>query len=145
MANGDVTLHNHFMEEHDKGNVDLVNDAFKVMLLNGWTPDPTTDENIDDISANEISLTGYTAGGQALAGLSVVRDDTNHETKWTFTSPYWASIAAGTVTRAAVFKDTGVESTSIIVGNIEIETNPNGQSFTLTIGANGFMIKSRTP
>lgn len=145
MANGDFTLHNNFMEQHDMGNIDLVNDTFKVTLHNGWTPNPDSDDNWDDISASEVSLSGYTAGGQTLASKAVTRDDVNNQTKWSFTSPYWASIAAGTVTRAAIRKDTGVASTSVIVGNIEIGTNPNGQSFTLTIGANGAIIKSRTP
>lgn len=145
MANGDFTLHNKFMEEQDKGNIDLAADAFKVSLHNGWTPNTDTDEYWDDISATEIGLSGYTAGGQAISGLSVVRDDTNDQTKWTFTSPTWASLAAGTVTRAAIRKDTGVAGTSVIVGNVEITTNPNGQSFTLTVGANGVIVKSRTP
>jgi hypothetical protein len=133
------------MREHDLGNIDLVNDTFKVTLHNAWTPDLDTDENWDDISATEVALSGYTAGGQALANCAVTRDDANSRTKWSFTSPTWASIAAGTVTRGAIRKDTGTPATSVIIGNIEIGTNPNGQSFTLTVGANGVMLKTRTP
>lgn len=145
MANGDFTLHNRFMQEHDLGNVDLQNDPFKVTLHDGWTPDPDADETWEDIVASEVSLDGYTTGGQALAGLTVTRDDANDQIKWSFNSPVWPSLGPGSVTRAAIRKDTGTPSTSIIVGNIEIGTNPNGQSFTLTVGANGAIIKSRTP
>ncbi len=145
MANGDVTIHNHFMHQHDLGNIDLLNDTFKVSLHNAETPNPDTDDNFDDVSATEIALTGYTAGGLTLANKAVTRDDANDRTKWSFDSPQWASIATGSIDTAIVYKDTGVESTSVIVGSIEIGTNPNGQSFTLTVGANGFFLKTRSP
>ena len=74
-----------------------------------------------------------------LATKTVNENDTNDRFEWDFDNPTWPSLAAGTVTRAAIYLDTGTPSTSTIVGNIEIGTNPNGSSFTLVIGATGIL------
>lgn len=141
MANGDFTLHNKFKDELAKGNVNLAADTFHVMLLSGWTPNIDTDNFWSDISANEVSLTGYTAGGATIGTITVTRDDANDRVLWDFADVVWASLAAGTVTRAAVVRWTGVASTSVIVGNIEITgSDPNGTDYTLQIGANGILI-----
>ena len=142
MANGDVILHNKFKAELAKANIDLELATFRCYLLNGWTPNIDTDHYISDIVSNEISLAGYTAGGVTLANLAVAENDTNDRFEWDFDNPTWASLAVGTVTRAAIVHWTGVAATSAIVANIEIGTNPNGNSFTLTLGANGILFGS---
>src|ERR1035438_7154890 len=52
-------------------NINLSSDSMKMMLLTGYTPNFTTNSVYSDISANEITGTGYTAGGVAAAGLSL--------------------------------------------------------------------------
>ena len=37
-----------------------------MLLTNSHSNDPDTQEFIDDVSANQVSGTGYTAGGQLL-------------------------------------------------------------------------------
>lgn len=143
MANGDFTLHMKFKHEQGLANIDLANDTYHVMLLNGWTPNINTDEFWSDISANEVSLSGYTAGGQVLANKTYTRDDANSRCLWNFDDPVWPSLAAGNVSRAAIVKWTGVATTSVIVGNIEITgSDPNGTDYTLQIGTNGILIST---
>lgn len=141
MANGDFTLHNKYKNDQGLGNQHLVSDTYRVMLLDGWTPNIDTDEYWSDISANEVSLTGYTADGQTLTTKVFTRDDLNDRSYWDFDDPVWTSLQAGTVSRAAIVKWTGTATTSVIVGNIEITgSDPNGADFRLQLGATGIMI-----
>jgi hypothetical protein len=55
------------------GGIDLLSDTIKLMLLgSGYTPSASHSLK-SDVSAYEISGTGYTAGGAALANKSVAR------------------------------------------------------------------------
>ena len=48
--------------------IDWADDTIKVMLLtSSYTPAQTTHDYLDDVVANEVTGTGYTAGGATLA------------------------------------------------------------------------------
>lgn len=53
--------------------VDLVNDTIKVLLLNNTHTFTSTHNVLSDVSANEISGTGYISGGTALANKTVTQ------------------------------------------------------------------------
>lgn len=98
------------------GNIDLVNDTIKVMLLDSnHTNDIDAQEFVDDVSANEVSASGtYALGGAALTSKTVTTDDTNDRGVFdaadvTFTS------STITARYAVIYKDTGTPSTSPIV------------------------------
>jgi len=75
-----VAIYNKFKLEALKGSIDLSSDTIKVMLLtSSYTPNIDTDIFIDDVSANEITGTGYTAGGATIANPTVTQDDTDNE------------------------------------------------------------------
>lgn len=73
--------------------VNLTADTWKIMLLtNGYTPDTsnTGHQFKSDLGANEVSGTGYTAGGITLAGLALIWDPTASRWLWTTTTtPQW--------------------------------------------------------
>jgi hypothetical protein len=139
MAVGDVQFHNKFLFNLASGDMHLDTDTFRCYLLNGWTPNIDTNHYLSDISANEIALSGYTAGGVTLSGKTLTEDDTNDRTAWDFDNPTWASIASGSISRAAIIHWTGTASTSTIVCNIEV-SNSNGQSYTITIPSGGILL-----
>lgn len=57
--------------------IDLSADTIKVLLLNN-SHSFNPDHNVNtDVNTNEISGTGYTTGGVALASQTVTQDDTN--------------------------------------------------------------------
>ena len=68
--------------------IDLEADTIKVMLLDNSHSFTATDNVIGDVSANEVSGTGYTAGGGTLAGKAVTQGAT---TKWDATDLTWAA------------------------------------------------------
>jgi len=68
MASG---IYDDFKEDLMMGDVDLEADTIKVALLDDSHAFDATDSVWGDISANEISGTGYTAGGATLASLAV--------------------------------------------------------------------------
>ena len=55
--------------------VDLDSDTIKVALLtNAFTPNQDTQDYFDDVAANEVAGTGYTAGGVTLTNKTVTYD-----------------------------------------------------------------------
>lgn len=82
--------------------VDLEADTVKVMLLNNSHSFTSTNNVIGDVSANEISGTGYTAGGATLAGKAVTQGAT---TKWDATDVQWTT-ATFTAYHAVIYDDT---------------------------------------
>lgn len=138
MATGDVTIHNKFLAELAKGNIDLDGDTFRCYLLDGVEPNIDTSHFLSDVVADEIALSGYTAGGVTLSSLLVTENDTNDRAEWDFANPTWASIATGTITWAIIVHWTGSAATSTIVCHIEVDDS-NGQSYTVTIPATGII------
>lgn len=58
--------------------VDFDSDTIKAMLLtNSHTPDLSAHDYVDDVVANEVSGTGYSAGGATLTGCSVTHTAAN--------------------------------------------------------------------
>lgn len=138
MAEGDCTVANNFKEQLALKGIDLDNDTFKVVLLNGWsiTPDGAS-LGYADVSGNEISPSGYVAGGETLANTAVTQDDANNWAKWDADNVTWASLGAATITAAVIYDDTVVGDP--IVCAFEIATNSNGGDYTLSFGANGII------
>ena len=74
-----VTAHvyNSFLTELGSEGHDFGSDTLKLALLDNSHTFTGTDDVWSDISANEVSGTGYTAGGKALTSLAITTDDTN--------------------------------------------------------------------
>lgn len=97
--------------------VDFTGDTIKAMLLNSsYTPNQDTHDFVDDVNANEVSGTGYTAGGLALSGKSVSYDGTSNEVRFLFADLVWGPGATISGIRACViYKDTGSAATSPLI------------------------------
>ena len=96
------------------GLVDLDSDDINVMLVtSSYTPDIDTDEFMDDVT-NEVTGTGYTAGGQALAGKAVTVDTTDDEGVFDANNITWTTSTI-TAAGAVLYKDTGASTTSPLI------------------------------
>lgn len=125
-------------------NIDLSSsgNTIKVMLLTAsHTTDIDTQEFIDDVSANEVSGTGYTAGGYTLLSKTATYDSTDNEAAADAADPTWTITSSLSPAYAAYYKDTGTPSTSPIIGIVnfgQTYTIANG-TLTLTHNAEGYV------
>lgn len=123
------------------GTIDLDTDTIKVMLLTSThTQDQDTYDYIDDVNANEVSGTGYTAGGAAIANKSVAENDTDNVGVFDGDDVTWSSSTI-TARYAAIYKDTGTASTSPIIAILDFGSDQSSSAgdFTISWGANGIL------
>lgn len=72
----------------------------------------------DDIT-NELSGTGYTAGGNALTNRACNVDNVNDRTELDGDDVTWEGIDAGTAAAAIIYMDTGTPATSCLIAFID--------------------------
>lgn len=114
--------------------------AVKVALLDsGWTPAPDTDEFWDDISTHEISVSGYTAGGQAIGSGSVTQDDANDRSEYDGADPSWTFAASVSPAYAVLYDDTGTPATSRLIEYWELAGGSVTGTYTLTVNTEGLL------
>jgi hypothetical protein len=95
----------------DGGTIDWVNDDVKVMLVtSSYTPNKDTHDFRDDVT-NEVSGTGYTAGGMALANKAHTQDDSNDRAVYDADDLVW-STATITARAAVLYKSRGGASSA---------------------------------
>jgi hypothetical protein len=124
-----------------QADIDLLVDDIKVALLtNAHTTDIDAQQYFSDISANEASGTGYTAGGQLLSNKSVVKNDTNDQGVFDADDTTWA---ASTITAryAVIYKDTGTAATSPLIAIVDFTSDQasTANSFTIQWSVNGIL------
>jgi hypothetical protein len=137
MAEGDASVHNNLKEQLMKKTIDFVNDVMKVALYDTnytWSIDGADTAYAD---TNEISASGYTAGGATLADKAVTQDDTNNWGKFDATDVTWSSMAASAPKHAVLYDDT--TATKWVLVHWELATDSNGGNYVLQFGANGIM------
>lgn len=98
MASG---IYNRFKANLMNKEVDLEADTIQVALLDNSHSFSATDNVWSDVSANEISGTGYTASGLTLSGKAVTQAAT---TKWDATDASWSS-SSFTAYHAVIWDD----------------------------------------
>lgn len=117
--------------------INLATDTIKGMLLtNAYAPNIDTDVFASDINSHEVSGTGYTAGGKAITTQALTLDLTNDCCYLDADDLVWANSTI-TARVLALYKDTGNQSTSPLIGYIifvDGSNNPadkstNGDSF----------------
>jgi hypothetical protein len=108
MAN---VTYNSFKRDIMNGSIDLDTDTIKVMLVtSAYTPDQDAHTKRSDIT-NEVSGTGYSAGGSALANKTVTVDNTDNEGVFDADDVTWTD-ASITARGAVVYKSRGGAATA---------------------------------
>ncbi len=117
--------------------IDFANDVFKIALMaTGFTFNKDTHHGYADISGNELATAnGYTAGGNTLAGVGVVEDDTDDRTEVTWNNTTWnaAGGSIGPSPGAIIYDDTAADDP--IVGYIDFggdQTQADGGTATIS-------------
>jgi len=88
------------------GAIDLDTDTFKILLTtSAYTPNQDTHDFRDDVT-NEVTGTGYSAGGATLSGVSVTYDSGTNEVRVSWTDPTWTTSTI-TARTAVIYKSRG--------------------------------------
>lgn len=118
--------------------IDWVNDTIKVALLtSSYTPNQDTHQFFSDLT-NEVTGTGYTAGGATLGTKSKTYTGGTNTSAFFAANATWATSTI-TARYAAVYKSTGTGSTSALIGYIDfgVDVSSSGATFTITWDAAG--------
>lgn len=113
--------------------INLSSDTLKVMLVSSsYTPNQATDQYASTPGANEVTGTGYTAGGVALS--SVALADSSNVFTLSAANTYWSTLTVSTA--YAVIYDTTVGSgysTNPLIGYLNFggTQSPAGVTFSI--------------
>jgi hypothetical protein len=124
----------------DGSAIDHDNDTFKMALASSsYTPNIDTHDFFDDIT-NEVAGTGYTAGGATLTNPAASQDSVNDRSEWDFDDVTW-STATITARYAIIYKSTGTDSTSPLIGYIDFGADQGvvGVDLKIALNAEGFL------
>lgn len=135
------TVYDSFTRDLASQAVNLGGGLLYVMLVNGYTPAVKTDAKRSDVTG-EVTGTGYTAAGQALAGVAGALDTTNDKTVYTATNPSWAN-ATITATGAVVYqKNGGLATADPLIAYIDFGgtvSSTNGPFTITSFATSGFL------
>ena len=115
--------------------VDFETDTIKLMLLSASsTPNIDTHVYIEDVEGDEVSGTGYDAGGKALTNKTITYDSGTDTTTFDADNVEWETVTIET--RYGVLYD---EDSSVIIAYLDFDStqSPSGVDFTVSFNASG--------
>lgn len=122
--------------------IDFDTDTVKVMLCSAtYSPNQDTHQYKNSVT-NEVSGTGYTAGGATLSGKTVTYNAaTNTFMMDATTDPSWATATVSGIRYAVFYIDTGSAATSPLLSYMDFETDQSvtAQLLTLVLPASGIL------
>lgn len=130
-------IYNSCLRDLCVGNIDFDTDTFKMMLVtSSYTPSKAHDKR-DDVT-NEVTGTGYAAGGNACTPTVAAVDNTNNDVEITFAVTDWTT-ATITARGGVIYKSRGgASSADELVGYVDF-----GADITSTAGT--FSVTVDTP
>lgn len=128
------------LEQIISGDTDLDGDTLKIALLNdSYTPDLVNHDFFDDVSANEISGTGYTAGGATLASVAIAKDAVSNNVSLDAADVTWSTTTLSDVGYAVIYKSTGSDATSPLLFLVTFATSQDtsAANFAVNFSSSG--------
>lgn len=108
-------------------------DTIKIALtLSTYSVAVDTDDFFNDVT-NEVSGTGYTAGGATLASCTVTYDSASDQIRFDSADPSWTTSTLTNVRRAVIYKSTGTASTSPLIAVESFASDQSTVTGTLSI------------
>lgn len=128
-------IYNSFKRDIMNGSIDLDTDTIDVMLVtSSYTPNQDTHVDRADVT-NEVSGTGYTAGGAAIGSKTVTADNTDNEGVFDGADVTW-STATITARGAVLYKDTGVAANDNLICYLDFGSDQSSSAADFTISWN---------
>jgi len=120
------------------GDIDLNSDTFKIMLTtSAYTPNQDTHDFRDDVT-NEVSGTGYTAGGETLTGVSVSYDAASNQVRISWDDPTWPGSTIASARTAVIYKSRGGASSAdelLAYATNDSDVSSVGADFTIDLSS----------
>lgn len=138
-------VYNRFYRELAIGNINLSTDSIYCALASsGYTPDADHDiwsTGQSGPATNEISGTGYTAGGAALSGKAVTESDANNNAKWDANNVTWSGSTI-TARHAVLYDQTTTSNVLIACFDFAADKSSNAGDFVVQWSAAGILTLS---
>lgn len=118
--------------------IDWDSDTIKVALCtSSYTPDQDVHDYFNDVT-NEVTGTGYTAGGATLASKTVTYTSGTNTQAFDAADTVWSSSTI-TARYAIIYESTGTASTSALIGYVDFgaDVTSTAGDFTITWAAGG--------
>jgi len=131
-------ISNRFFYNLIAGLLDLDTDTFKMAILNNTHSQDKDDDVWSDISANEVSGSNYTAGGETITTPAISQDDTNDKAVWDCDDVPWTNVTFTSGRYACVY-DTTVADTICAIYDFGADKSPSGDDFTVQINTDGLL------
>jgi hypothetical protein len=134
-------IYNSFVDDMARGAIDLDTDTFKVMLVtSAYSPNKDTHDKRDDVT-NEVSGTGYTAGGVTSA-CTVTKDTANDRVTLSFAAVNWATSTI-TARAAVIYKSRGgASSADELVCYVDFGGDVSSSSATFSLGSSTITLQN---
>jgi len=129
-------VYNSTIRDAAVGNIDFDTDTFKMMLVTSTYTASKSHAKRSDIT-NEVTGTGYTAGGNAAACTVAATDNVNNDVEITFSITSWTS-ATITARAGVIYKSRGgASSADELVGYVDFtsDTTSTNGTFAVTISS----------
>jgi len=128
-------IYNAFKANIMNGGIDLDTDTIKVLLVTS-TYVPNQDTHVDraDVT-NEVTGTGYTAGGDTITTPTVTQDNTDNEGVFDGDDVTWTT-ATITARGAVVYLSTGVAANDLLVCYFDFGSDQSSSAADFTISWN---------
>jgi hypothetical protein len=134
-------IYNSAVDDMARGAIDFDTDTFKVMLVtSSYTPNKDTHDKRDDVT-NEVSGTGYTAGGVTSA-CTVTKDTANDRVTLSFAAVNWATSTI-TARAAVIYKSRGgAASSDELVCYVDFGGDVSSSSATFSLGSSTITLQN---
>lgn len=117
--------------------VDLSTATLKVALFpSTYVPNQDTDHFYSDIKSQEITGTGYTAGGVTVTGASLAYNAGTNTWTLSFNPVAWSS-SSFTARIAVLYVSTGTDSTSTLLSWLDAGADQTSSSGAQTVNGDG--------
>jgi hypothetical protein len=133
-------IYNSAIDEMARGAIDFDSNSFKALLVtSSYTPNKDTHDFRDDVT-NEVTGTGYTAGGVTTA-CTVTKDTANDRVTLQFAAVSWAT---STITARAlvIYKSTGTASTDNLVAYNDFGSDVSSTAGTFSVAASTITLQN---
>ena len=115
--------------------IDWINDTIKAAIINAL-PNQDTAQWWSDLSATEVSGTGYTAGGKVLTSKTLTYTASTNTTALGAADLTWSTVTFSNGRWVVLYKDTGTSTTSPLMGFLDLGKfySPSAQDFNVKFG-----------